>query len=236
MKPVVGIPIFCHERQPYPTYELRAHYLQAIARCGGSVRLIPVGSWFTQQDYLQQLQEITGLLLPGGGDPDARLFHEAPHPSVTRPNHLRDKGEVLVFQLAQQAGLPVLGICRGMQIINIALGGTLYQDIPSQFSGAHCHYQEDDIRSEPLHRVSLALTSRIGAGMRGYRFMVNSFHHQGIKTVAPGLQAAGWSDDGLIEAIEAPCEPILGVQWHPEYLFPYEPEQLRLFQFFLSLC
>jgi putative glutamine amidotransferase len=136
---------------------------------------------------------------------------------LSPPSRERDLFELALFAVARQRGLPILGICRGIQLINVGLGGTLFQDLPSERPGAVNHRPEGprDLRS---HRVQLAAGSRAAEALGDTTVMVNSSHHQAIQQLAPGLRATGWTDDKLIEAAESgPDDPwLLAVQWHPE--------------------
>jgi len=158
-----------------------------------------------------------GLLLTGGEDIDPSWYGADPSPLLSPPSQERDLFELALFAVARQRDLPILGICRGIQLINVALGGTLFQDLPSERPGRvdHSPAAARDARS---HLIRLAPGSRVAAALGGSQATVNSVHHQAIKDLAPGLVATGWSDDSSIEAAESPpgTSWILAVQWHPE--------------------
>jgi putative glutamine amidotransferase len=158
-----------------------------------------------------------GLLLTGGEDIDPSWYGAEPSPLLTPPSQERDLFELALFAVARQRGLPILGICRGIQLINVALGGTLFQDLPSERPGKvdHSPPLSRDARS---HVVRLAPGSRVATALDAAQVTVNSVHHQAIKDLAPGLVATGWSNDGLIEAAESVpgASWIMAVQWHPE--------------------
>jgi putative glutamine amidotransferase len=163
------------------------------------------------------LAGIDGLLLTGGEDIDPAWYGAQPSPLLTPPSRDRDIFELAIFAMARQLELPILGICRGIQLINVALGGSLHQDLPTERPGTTEHNPAVD-RSLRSHAVRLTQGSRAAEALGTTELKVNSFHHQGIRELAPGLVATGWSEDGLIEAAEgAPDTPwLLTVQWHPE--------------------
>jgi len=138
-------------------------------------------------------------------------------PRCHPPSRERDLFELALFAAARQRGLPILGVCRGIQVVNVAMGGTLYQDLPSERPGPVDH-NPPAARSDRSHAVRLLPGSRAAAALGRDRVAVNSFHHQAVKDLAPGLVASGWTEDGLIEAVETgEGEPwLLAVQWHPE--------------------
>jgi putative glutamine amidotransferase len=166
------------------------------------------------------LEAIDGLLLTGGEDIDPNWYGAEPSPLLSPPSRERDLFELALFAIARQRRLPILGICRGIQLINVGLGGTLFQDLPSERPGGVQHRPEGgrDLRS---HRVRLTPGSRAAEALGLTGLSVNSSHHQAIRDLAPGLCASGWTDDELIEAMESPRgEPwLLAVQWHPEEMY-----------------
>jgi putative glutamine amidotransferase len=158
-----------------------------------------------------------GLLLTGGEDIHPSWYGVDPSPLLSPPSRERDLFELALFAVARQRELPILGICRGIQLINVALGGTLFQDLPSERPGPVDH-SPVGLRDSRSHAVRLQPGSRAADALGATSVTVNSFHHQAIKDLAPGLVATGWTGDDLIEAAEsAPGAPwILAVQWHPE--------------------
>lgn len=158
-----------------------------------------------------------GLLLTGGEDVHPSWYGADPSPLLSPPSRERDLLELALFAVARQRELPILGICRGIQLINVALGGTLFQDLPSERPGTVDHSPPGG-RDSRSHPVRIQPGSRAAAALETTSVTVNSVHHQAIKDLAPGLVASGWTTDGLIEAAES--EPgaswILAVQWHPE--------------------
>jgi putative glutamine amidotransferase len=194
---------------------LNSAYVRSVLGAGGvPVMLSPLlGPSFAAR----ALDGVDGLVLTGGEDMDPAWYQTEPHPKANPPNRERDLFELALFAAARQRELPILGICRGIQVINVALGGTLWQDLPSERPGPVDHYPEA-ARSQRTHLVRLEPGSLTAGALGGSEIRVNSFHHQAIRELAPTLVATGWSEDGLIEAVEAaPDQPwVLAVQWHPE--------------------
>jgi putative glutamine amidotransferase len=163
------------------------------------------------------LDGIDGLILTGGEDVDPAWYGADPSPLLSPPSRERDLFELALFAVARQRELPILGICRGIQVINVALGGTLFQDLPSERPG-RVNHRPDGPRDSRSHTVRLRPGSRTAEALGSTSITVNSSHHQAIKELATGLVAAGWTEDDLIEAAESPPgDPwLLSVQWHPE--------------------
>lgn len=166
------------------------------------------------------LAEVDGLLLTGGEDIDPAWYGAQPSPLLSPPSRERDIFELALFATARQLELPILGICRGIQLVNVAMGGSLYQDLPTERPGITEHNPSGD-RAARSHAVRLTEGSRAALALGATELKVNSFHHQGVLELAPGLVATGWSEDGLIEAAEGgPDAPwLLAVQWHPEEMY-----------------
>lgn len=166
------------------------------------------------------LAGVDGLLLTGGEDIHPAWYHAEPSPLLYPPSRERDLFELALFATARQMEIPILGICRGIQLINVALGGTLFQDLPSERPGPLDH-NPSAARTARTHALRLAPGSRAEAALGPEPLTVNSFHHQAIRELAMKLVATGWSEDGLIEAVETPpgAPWLLAVQWHPEEMF-----------------
>jgi len=163
------------------------------------------------------LDLIEGLVLSGGADLDPFTFGEEPHPDLGLVDPLRDGFEMALARGARERGLPILAICRGIQVLNVSFGGSLLQHIPSQVEGSIGHVQRVVRRESLGHRLTVVAGSRLSAlaGREGVR--ANSFHHQAVGRLAAGFQVVARTSDGVIEAIEDPRQPYcLGVQWHPE--------------------
>jgi putative glutamine amidotransferase len=169
------------------------------------------------------LEGCDALLLTGGEDVDPAWYGEAPSANIGSVDRERDLFELALFAAARQRELPILGICRGIQLINVAMGGTLWQDLPSE---RQCLIDHDGpgARDARSHRVDLAADSRVAGALGAERLTVNSMHHQAIKDLALQLTAVGWAEDGLIEAVETgPDAPwLMAVQWHPEEMYADE--------------
>jgi putative glutamine amidotransferase len=198
-----------------PRVGVNAAYVSAVAKAGG-IPLI-VSQLIGNGAAARALEGCEGLMLTGGEDVDPSHYGAAPSPALGAVDRERDRFELALFGAARAARLPVLGICRGIQLINVALGGTLYQDLPSERPGAVDH-DPDTPRDARTHHVRLTPGSCAARALGVERLVPNSFHHQAVKDLAPALVATGWSDDGVIEAVEGrPGDPwLLAVQWHPE--------------------
>jgi putative glutamine amidotransferase len=194
---------------------VNAAYVSAVAQAGG-VPLI-LSQLMGEARASRALEGCQGLLLTGGEDVDPSHYGAEPSTALGSVDSERDRFELALFAAARSAGLPILGICRGIQLVNVALGGTLYQDLPSERPGPVDH-NPDVARDARTHHVSLAPGSRAAQALGVDRLVPNSFHHQAIKDLAPALMASGWSDDGVIEAVEGRAAGawLLAVQWHPE--------------------
>jgi putative glutamine amidotransferase len=194
---------------------VNAAYAQAVLRAGG-VPLV-LSPLLGASLAARALEGIDGLLLTGGEDLDPAWYRAEPSPYLSPPSRDRDLFELALFAVARQHELPILGICRGIQLINVALGGTLYQDLPSERPGPVDHRPELP-RDARAHHIRLEPGSRAAEALGGSSFEVNSSHHQAIRDLAPTLRPTGWADDDVIEAVETPADSswLLAVQWHPE--------------------
>lgn len=208
-------------------------YIQAIIKAGGAPIIIPAT---TDGTVLRSIiANLDGLVLTGGEDIDPLWFKEEPDQHIEDVNPFRDKYDLKVVKLASDRNIPILGICRGEQLINVAFGGTLYQDIPSQCKHAIRHVQTAPYQS-PSHTVAIEKDSQLARILGQDTVYANSLHHQSVKDVAPGFRITASSKDGIIEGIEAwPDRPILGVQWHPEGLTAGgDTTMLKLFRFLVG--
>jgi putative glutamine amidotransferase len=192
-------------------------YIQAVDQAGGIPLLIPLT--LTEEDLRGVYERLDGVLIPGGGDVDPTHYGEERHPKTNDIDPNRDRIELAITRQAVGGGKPVFGICRGAQVFNVALGGTLHQDIPSDFPEALNHYYipPEFPREHLAHDVRVEEESLLARCVATPIVKVNSRHHQSVKTLAPGLEIAARAPDGVVEAIELPGHPFaLGVQWHPE--------------------
>lgn len=236
MKPVIGIISTLSRGELWPYYRIEQGYVEAVLHANGFPLLFPVTEYSDEEIRTQFLKNIDGLLLPGGGDIAPYLFNEEPIPQVTCTSRIKDLCEIDLVQKALANQKPILGICRGIQVINVALGGTLYQDISSQYPGALCHYQDSSIRGELFHTVHVEPGSMLNQITHSTAIDTNTFHHQAVKELAPCLYATGKTSDGLIEAVESKDGKILGVQWHPENLALKHKEHASIFTYLIEQC
>lgn len=209
--PLIGISVNIDEQ----TSRLHEAYIRSVLDAGGIPVLIPATD---DIDALREIVErVDGILLSGGSDIDGRYFGEPTLEGLTDVNHERDTYDFLLLKIASDRQLPIFGICRGMQVINVAFGGGLWQDIPSQFPGAPFNHSILTDKEKPAHNVRIEKGSVLSEIFGCDEIGVNSRHHQAVKEIAPGFKVTAVSGDGIVEAIEAfPQYRILGVQWHPE--------------------
>jgi putative glutamine amidotransferase len=233
MRPIIGVTAGRAKNEyKQEIVALTEAYLEAVAQAGGLPVVVPylVGTGDWQAVY----SRLDGILFSGGGDIAPERFGAGPHPRIDGVDPARDELELGLVQEAASDGKPFLGICRGFQVVNVGLGGTLYTHIPDQVRGALKHDNPGNMRHDLIHEVKLEEGSHVGKLMTEPLLQVNSHHHQGLKDLAPGLRAVGYSPDGLVEAIELPEHPFgLAVQWHPEWLTDMEPTR-RLFKGFVE--
>ena len=204
-------------------------YIQAALRAGAAPLLIP---HMTDHRLLRTLYDrLDGLLLPGGEDVAPAHYRELAHEKCGTPSLERDETELMLARWAVGEGKPLLAICRGIQVLNVALGGSLYQDIQAQIPGAAKHdWYPGHPRNLRAHGVACTPGSRL-AGLIGTPSLeVNSLHHQALKKLAPDLEITARAPDGIVEAVEVPSHPFaLGVQWHPEELAAEDAQAQGLF-------
>lgn len=238
MKPIIGVtPDFnAGDRKEWggkePTYFLRARYVRAIEDAGGVPLILPLSS--DRAVARTVLKGLHGLLLTGSGpDLPPHLYGERQRYDFLVVSRQRYAFELDIARLAADEGIPVFGICGGMQAMNVALGGTLIQDIPSQVAAPIAHRSELPA-TRVCHAVRISAASLLHRITRKENIRVNSSHHQSVKQVAPGLMATAVATDGVIEAIESPTHLFfLGVQWHPEFLYERHETHRQLFRAFL---
>jgi len=234
MRPLIGITanLELGERQ----VRLNQDYIQGVEHAGGLPYVLPP---FESTDVLDEvLSRIDGLLLTGGVDVDPQLFGQMPVWQMGSINPERDRAELYLARKALEQGLPVFGICRGIQVLAVAAGGTLYQDLRAEKPSSLKHAQEAP-RSYPTHPVNVTAGSRVAGMLRTVTVEVNTFHHQAVRDVPPGFTVTAVAPDGVIEAIEdertaAGGAFAVGVQWHPEGLWRVMPEHAGLFRGFVE--
>ncbi len=209
---------------------LRA-YVSAIVDAGGAPILIPPD--LPEDGWRVLLDRLDGVLFSGGADIGLEHFDGQPHPTVD-VEPVRDALELPLLRAAVDADVPTLGICRGFQVMNVALGGTLYTHILDQLPNALQHDWHDKPRETLAHSIRVEEGTRLAEILDAPLLQVNSLHHQGIKDLAPNLKATAYAPDGLIEGIELPDRKFaLAVQWHPEWMTSHE-EMRRLFKRFVE--
>ncbi len=224
VKPVIGITTFCGTVDNKHYNKVSCSYIRVISKAGGVPVLIPQLENIRKVESYLQL--IDGLVLSGGKDISPLYYGEEPSQQVTELNPIRDKWEIKLFEKAYNHNLPVLGICRGMQLMNVALGGSLYQDLKEQ---SISHWPDD--KEYLNHQVRIKLETKLHQTLCSDKIIVNSYHHQAIKNLADEFKVAAESQGEIIEAIEAVKEDfVIGVQWHPEDLVSSRPCFVQLFK------
>jgi putative glutamine amidotransferase len=232
-KPLIGITTRNRkDADGYPVTALQHTYTRAVVQAGGIPILIP--SMLLEEDFLDLYSRVVGILFTGGGDISLEYFNGADHPRIGEVDEARDATEISLMRAAVNNGKPVLGICRGAQVMNVALGGTLYTHIYDQLQGALDHAYPGDLRTVLVHPVNVDENTHSAEIFGETLLNVNSLHHQGLKDIAPGLRVAGHAPDGLVEVVEIPDHPYaVAVQWHPEWLTDQVPMK-RLFKSFVD--
>lgn len=226
-KPIIGLCSSYGNLEDNDRIFLNCDYLNAIRHFGGIPVVIPAEADEEEQKYL--LEHCDGLVFTGGNDIDPTLYGEETLNDTVVPAPERDAGEPRLCALAMERDLPILGICRGIQIINVHFSGTLYQDIPAQLKTEIDHRKHHDCQIVP----GTPLWELLGEES----IEVNSHHHQAVKDVAPGFAVMGSCSDGIVEAIWKPDAKFLwAVQWHPERIWKEEGSSAKLFAAFIDAC
>ncbi len=224
-RPVVGVTMGADpSRRGPPSYRLNRAYVRALLAAGAVPVALPPGA-----PALDLLDRLDGVCFTGGADVDPEFYGEARHP-LTEVDRERDELELQLARAALEIRTPVLAICRGQQAVNVALGGSLVQHVEAEM------HRGDNLegRAEIRHRVRLDPGSILAELLGQAELEVNSLHHQAVREVAPGLRAVGWSEDGVIEALEGDDGLVLAVQSHPEELLDAQPWARRLFAAFVE--
>ncbi|MBI3609218.1 MAG: gamma-glutamyl-gamma-aminobutyrate hydrolase family protein [Nitrospirae bacterium] len=242
MRPIIGITPDFHSgntksftSQGEPTYFLRARYVDAIKDLGGIPFILPIAE--DPKLLAELLHRIDGLLITGSGpDLDPRLYGERPTARFKIMSRQRSAFELGLAKQALKLDRPVLGICGGLQLLNVAMDGSLIQDIATQMRGALVHQQET-VATRVSHRVEITRGTRLHKILRTDLLKVNSSHHQAPKKIAPGWVVNAVATDGIIEGLESPRHRFaIGVQWHPEFLYQKDEASQRLFRAFLRIA
>ncbi|WP_407080301.1 gamma-glutamyl-gamma-aminobutyrate hydrolase family protein [Candidatus Contubernalis alkalaceticus] len=207
-------------------------YSLVVEAAGGIPLVIPT------LENIENIKEILsffdGIILSGGGDPDPFIFGEEPVFGQGKIEPPRDYLELILAEEALNLNLPILGICRGMQMINLAAGGSIYQDIGLR-KKKNIKHMQDAPRWYPTHKVYITPHSRLASIFDQESHRVNSFHHQGINKLGKGLISCAYASDGLVEALEGTGENlVMGVQWHPETMWVRDSKMLDLFKYFIK--
>jgi putative glutamine amidotransferase len=242
-RPIIGIPTQTLQSlggvsaDIPPSWVMSQRYIQTLVQAGAIPWMIPLVDTATLRGVFDALD---GVFLPGGADIDPVSYGRTPHPLCDKTDPERDRVELALARWALDEGKPVLGVCRGMQLMNVAAGGTLYQDLAEQMPGSIKH-DYFPYASHGYSRDFLAHTVKIAAGTRLARLFgtdelkVNSMHHQGVKTLGTGLHATAVSPDGLVEGIERDGESyVFAVQWHPEALTDADDHSRAVFADFVD--
>lgn len=219
------------------SWVMNQRYYYAATEAGGVPWMVPL-----LHDDLETLrciyERLDGILLAGGVDMDPSIYHEKPHPRLGNIDPPRDKVELTLARWAMEDGKPLLGLCRGLQVINVALGGSLHQDLDADYPAAikHDYFPTTGFERDYLaHEVELAKGSLLARTFGAERVAVNSMHHQGLKKLGADLVPAAFAPDGLVEAVElAGDDFVVGVQWHPEVLEQKDPRTGSLFRTFID--
>ncbi|MEW6405749.1 MAG: gamma-glutamyl-gamma-aminobutyrate hydrolase family protein [Chloroflexota bacterium] len=232
-RPLIGITTRnSKDADGHPTVSVQHAYVRAITQAGGVA--VPIPSILPEQDFLELYSGLNGILFTGGGDIALSHFSGSNHPRIDGVDEARDTIELTLLRVATNDGKPYLGICRGAQVMNVALGGTLYTHIHDQFSGQIDHDYPGNLRRALVHPINVDETTRAAEIFGETLLNVNSLHHQGLKDIAPGIRAAGYAPDGLVEVVELPDHPYaVAVQWHPEWMTD-QPAMQRLFRSFVE--
>lgn len=205
-------------------------YCNAVEAAGGVPVLLPAGA---APDAARVLDRLDALILSGGVDVAPARYGRQPHPALGDVDAERDELEIALARAALASGFPLLAICRGIQVLNVAAGGTLIQDLPAERPSSISHRQSDQSipRSLPSHAIVVDPGSRLAELAGASRLDVNSFHHQALDDVAPCLIVTARAEDGVVEAVEAPGRRFtVGVQFHPEETAPNDATSRRLFE------
>jgi putative glutamine amidotransferase len=204
-------------------------YARGVLQAGGLPVFLPV----LHGTQSLQLETLDGVLFSGGVDVDPEYFGQDHEAGLGEIDPKRDEFELELYALARAAKKPILGVCRGFQLINVAEGGTLYQHLPN-VAGIWADHAQTAAPPAYGHRARLAAGSKLEQAYGSEAIRINSFHHQGVKDPAPGLTVNAWSPDGLVEGLEA--DGLLAVQWHPEMMFEAHAEHLAPFKVLVGMC
>jgi putative glutamine amidotransferase len=231
LKPIIGISSNLKEQ----FLSVSTDYIQAITEFGGVPLVIPN----LQEEAIESIvQQIDGLILTGGGDIDPTLFGEEPLQGLGNITPERDAFEIAIIQKMLKLNKAILGICRGIQILNIAVGGDMYQDIDTQMEKRLLQHTQQSPRWHASHFVQVKKGSMLSDIVQMEKFKVNSFHHQAIRKIPNEFEVSAFASDGMIEAFESKIHSfVMGVQWHPECMIARnDPVSAAIFKAFIKTC
>ena len=240
MRPIIGVTTQTLEEVPDELprcWIMSQRYVRTLAASGAIPWILPL---MDDEATLRSIYErLDGIFLPGGVDIDPDSYNEERLPACGRVDPDRDRTEILFSKWAMADGKPILAVCRGAQLLSVAAGGSLYQDVPTQYPGAikHDYWPKVGVstRQDLVHPVKVVENTRLNRILGTDSFFVNSMHHQGIKELGPNLVANAFAPDGLIEGVESQGDEfVLGVQWHPEDLADTDPQMRKLFDAFID--
>ncbi|MBQ3078505.1 MAG: gamma-glutamyl-gamma-aminobutyrate hydrolase family protein [Clostridia bacterium] len=230
-KPVIGVTPYRRKTEPFDLY-VPEGIVKAVERLGGEVFLIDYDN-IRLYELIGMIVQLDGVIFAGGVDVAPFYFGQDKSPACGEIDEKRDRVELNMFPLLRTRGIPILGICRGCQVINVAFGGTLIQDIPEKFGFSH---RQDDANGKFFHDIDIKEGTNLYKIMGEKTLLTNSYHHQAVDELGEGLIANAWSKDGLIEGIEAsePGQFVLGVQWHPESTIDDDEHSMKVFGAFMD--
>lgn len=233
-KPLIGITPDYDTTGPDPIYRCHRAYCDAITRAGGIPILLP---YLDHDDVGDFLSTLSGFLLTGGIDFAPELYGGGHHPLIELIDAERDRFEIATINHARAGDIPLLGICRGMQLMNVLSGGDIFQHTLDSVPNALQH-RPDVPFSQKVHDITVEPESKFGTICNGrHKFSVNSKHHQAVNRIGAGYRVSARSEDGVVEAIEDPSASFaIGVEWHPEHLLDAEPTCMNLFCAFVEAC
>lgn len=234
MNPVIGLTCTKENIVNGSINRINSTYIDVVLRTGGIPIIIPVLK--DTKEVAKYLNTIDGIIFTGGGDVSSLYFNVEPIKEVDSIDHDRDNTEMELFKGVYEKGIPILGICRGAQLINIALGGDIYQDIYSQVSNVNGHTCGTNVQ-EGYHTINILEDSILFEIFKKDKLVVNSQHHQAIRNIGENLRVIARTSDGIVEAIESTNDKfILGLQFHPEAMAMKYEEFLKPFKYFVDRC
>ncbi|NLJ58909.1 MAG: gamma-glutamyl-gamma-aminobutyrate hydrolase family protein [Tissierellia bacterium] len=233
MKAIIGVTVHKDVTDGVGYLKINQCNLKALIEAGSIPLMLPV----TADDELidEYLKVVDGIYFSGGGDVNPLIYGEDPIKEIKDIDYERDEFEIKLFKKAAALNIPMLGICRGEQVMNVAAGGSLYQDIYAQIPGVNGHSPKFTSGGYPHHKVKIMENSILHSVFKANEININSYHHQAVKNIAKGFKVTALSEDGVIEAIESEeLTFAVGIQWHPEVMYERFPEFLRIFEVFVK--